>query len=76
MRSYLELHRTHYHYLFDNKALDQARFCSDEGVGMEVLLIVLVASKKEKKYLQWSKNLPWNNGLALRTSRSVVLESS
>jgi hypothetical protein len=23
MRSYLELHRTHYHYLFDNKALDQ-----------------------------------------------------
>lgn len=36
----------------------------------------MCSSKKEGQYPQWSKNPPWNNGLAPRTSRSVVLQSS
>lgn len=36
----------------------------------------LCSLKKEGQYLQWSKNPPWNNGLAPRTSCSVVLQSS
>ena len=35
-----------------------------------------VASERGGQYLQWGKNPPWNNGLAPRTSCSVVLQSS
>lgn len=44
---------------------------------LEVLLIVLLEERRSVSlYLRGESESPWNNGLAPRTSRSVVLESS